>query len=985
MASRFYTPFSRILKGDVAGHDFHGNQWSSGMTGTTPDGRSYKELEAQAKELSSKLGYGDKFAENLVRVCADSTTLKKYAEINEAGRNQLKVANLIFDRIGNNNPPKVVSPTEFDSAKSDVPTLYTGISDHRSPASDKISDFAYGQGTKVGAGAFGRAWYATTDKSGAEYYARQWSDAGKTVGGVMSIKLQSGARVMDYNDAIKTVRAADTRPGAGVLDDIDKVTEMISAGKPELEGIAHTVAQAILAGDENIALAMMGVDALTTNINENGEKYVMLLNRSKLLVSSQYEKTDEQGTALVAIPAKPENVIKGDKPEHEFHGNQWILGKGDHANSSVMENGILSDLKSLFGEPSKHILGMRRVFSDQYAPQAKALVSRTIVAEMNKTLDANPDMDKRLCGVGSGDGEPNIDFLRPEDRWVLAKDNYVTYVGNTKEGPKINATEDENNILLSGDDPRVHEALRQMGVSKIVSQWAETAGDSDKVSLAIQQAARDEFGLTNTAYMDLSQETRGQTYNEYRDNGDIYRAFLRAQYNATQKFFAERGIKTVDAYRGMSFEDEGLQETPDWVTPLLKTEALNQSADVPLRPLSSFSYEEQTAIDFSKDNIYAKYALVQRVKIPVEQVLSCALTGIGCLSEKELVVLGGTIPSKIDISVKRNEDESDDLYKGVKPTIIKGDSVGHEFHGNQYEQVEGEIKPEAQKLPDGWRLSSQDEKTYTITSDRGNSAIFNKGAVPYKIGTMGFAGNEKDLMEDGKKEIWTPENPIAVSALRSLDAHAMGKKLDFATSAGEQLSRYVASTNPNDTSVIKIGKLSTINDGTVGKEPPSTTGITADEKVWGCATVFNDKATIMGVSITHELGHIDFTDKGLTVKDIQWALRKTADDLGIEKMPNWDRLEANFLKKVSSNYEKQGKEVPTDLLATKLGRGSAPQSDTGRRWLQSVGATKYGSSRLQECYAECYAIWHTPNFTVTPLVANMASMAGWGERPKGSA
>ena len=318
-------------------------------------------------------------------------------------------------------------------------------------------------------------------------------------------------------------------------------------------------------------------------------------------------------------------------------------------------------------------------------------------------------------------------------------------------------------------------------------------------------------------------------------------------------------------------------------------------------------------------------------------------------------------------------------------TIRKGDVKGHNFHGNQYEQVEGEIKPENLKLPSGWRLASQDEKTYTITSDKGNSALFNKGAVPYKIGTLRFQGGEKDFMDDGKKDVWTPENPIAVAALKSVDAQATGKTIDFATSAGEEISSYGAATNPNDTSVIKIGKLSTINDSIAGTLPSDTMGIVAGKDDWAASKVFSDPAKMMEVTITHELGHIDFTDRGLSVDDIKEALSKTKEDLGIEKMPNWSRLETNYLKKVSDSYAKSGREVPTEILDTKMGRGSTPQSDTGKKWLQSVGATKYGSSRLQECYAECYAIWHTPNFAITPLVANMASVAGWGERPKGNA
>ena len=661
-----------LAKGDVPGHVFHGNQWSSGMGGTTPDGRSYNELEAQAKELSSKLGYGDKFAENLVRVCADSTTLGKYAEINEAGRNQLKVANLILDRIGNNNPPKVVSPSEFASVKSDLPTLYTGISDHRSPASDKISDFAYGQGTKVGAGAFGRAWYATTDKSGAEDYARQWSDTGKTVGGVMNLKLQSGSKVMDYDKAIGELKQTDTRTGTGLLDDIDKVTEMISAGKPELEGIAHTVAQTILAGDENITLAMMGVDALTTNINENGEKYVMLLNRSKLVVSSQYDKTDERGITPVAIPAKPENVVKGDVEGHVFHGNQWTTGKEGVATNDVMEDGIDNELSQLFDPNGYADPSSNRMKMEHFGPRAKEYVAKQIAAEMSNALDSSPSMNKKICGLNWKTKEPSVNYLRKKDQWVLGWDGSIRYLGEKSQAASFDFHPGEGKVA-NGNDPQVLQRLREQGVSQLLTKWAQTSGDNNTVSLAIQQATKDEFRLSSSADF-ASPDMKDLVDKEYAKNGDVYRSFVRAQYNLTQKFFAERGIKSVDVYRGFIFHSE---DKPDW------------SKGIKLRPISAFTYSKDIATRFSLDTLGLKDGwqvamwndehIVIGARVPIKNILSCALTGVGCLNEKEITVLGRK--NLTDFTVSRFDEDGDE--------IKKGDVVGHIFHGNQWTVGEG--------------------------------------------------------------------------------------------------------------------------------------------------------------------------------------------------------------------------------------------------------------------------------------------------------
>jgi len=329
---------STVSKGDIEGHPFHGNQYTLGMGGTTPDGRSYEKLEAKAKEIAKELGYGDypKFAENLVRVAANSKTLADYAGVTESGRGHLKLANLVFDRIGNNEPPKVLSQSEFDKYRSKLPPLFTGISTHRSPAEDKIADFAYGKGVKIGAGAFGRAWYSTTNAENAQYYASS-AHNGEVDGGVMKLKLQADSKVLDYNKAVKALNNAESK-SADILKNIDAVAEMLSAGKPQLKDIAETAAQTIVAGDENIRLAMMGVDALTAKVEENGNSYVMILNRGKLVMSDTYDKVSPSGLESKPIPAEPSDVIKGESAGHPFRGNQWETGEGDSPISFIQRN-----------------------------------------------------------------------------------------------------------------------------------------------------------------------------------------------------------------------------------------------------------------------------------------------------------------------------------------------------------------------------------------------------------------------------------------------------------------------------------------------------------------------------------------------------------------------------------------------------------------------------------------------------------------------
>lgn len=143
---------------------------------------------------------------------------------------------------------------------------------------------------------------------------------------------------------------------------------------------------------------------------------------------------------------------------------------------------------------------------------------------------------------------------------------------------------------------------------------------------ALQQVAKRVFNLegTSEAPNDLEKAQ------PFMKNEKVYEAFLRAAYKNTQKFFADRGIKKLSLYRGMTNSDDNssLKEP---------TKVL----DAKIRPLSSWS------VSFSTGSAYAGlYGLFMRTEVPVSQVLSTAFSGgMGTQIEKEVVVLG--LPEQI--------------------------------------------------------------------------------------------------------------------------------------------------------------------------------------------------------------------------------------------------------------------------------------------------------------------------------------------------
>ena len=423
-------------------------------------------------------------------------------------------------------------------------------------------------------------------------------------------------------------------------------------------------------------------------------------------------------------------VLKGDVPGHIFHGNQWTTGEGGHADSAAMENGVLSDLKELFGELSDHLLDTRglspktaatHALSTQYAPKAKRYVAKQVAAEMAGALDADKMMNQVLCGMGQFGNQvfPNAYFFKHEDKWK------ITEIGGTFFGqPTLVATDQLGGLksfgvqatpesvsgeLVSGDDPRIKQFFREQGISRLVSQWARTSNDNDSKSLVLQRAAKEEFGLEGT------KSWAGDNTNEVKElyqgiDGKLCRAFLRAQYNVTQKFFADRGIKTVDVYRGFNIEEN--KSTPSWAKKQIDSDAkvpdqpLKSTASIPLRPLSAFSYDKDVATRFSNSyGSYSPHQFVISAKIPVSRILSMPLSGLGCLDERELVVLGGKIKADVEYTTPEGYDARL-TEKSLMESISKGDVDGHIFHGNQYEQVGGSAQTlPLEKLVRAWSIT----------------------------------------------------------------------------------------------------------------------------------------------------------------------------------------------------------------------------------------------------------------------------------------
>ena len=184
----------------------------------------------------------------------------------------------------------------------------------------------------------------------------------------------------------------------------------------------------------------------------------------------------------------------------------------------------------------------------------------------------------------------------------------------------------ENDGSWGGAIPATKEnldrAVRETAIRDLIALWARTSNDNNCRSLAMQEAAKVEFGLTDTYEWPMQDSLKAQTAEEYNAYSPLFRRFLRAMYENTQDSLKAAGVTHVRLRRGT-----GMTGNYGWVKGTKRA--------VSLRPMSSFSASQGTASGFGG-------GVVLDAWVPVERIVGSARTGFGCQGEYEYVVLGGT-------------------------------------------------------------------------------------------------------------------------------------------------------------------------------------------------------------------------------------------------------------------------------------------------------------------------------------------------------
>jgi len=267
-------------------------------------------------------------------------------------------------------------------------------------------------------------------------------------------------------------------------------------------------------------------------------------------------------------------------------------------------------------------------------------------SRLNELLQEDPDIVKDMVegnNTASAKGENGSGLLSKVNKF----DSQNALYDKLKDNKDFNELADSSfqpfdrgkNLYTWShglDENQYNEEVKRKTIRDLVDQWASTSGDTDPKAVAMQIAAQELFGEGKTDHM-TNQIALNTTLGPELKFNPGRKAFLQAQYDATQDYLKKNNIKEMIVYRG----HEGWRS---------KLEGGND-VEVNLQPLSSFSMSANVAVGFAVAAAMGQYATTKPSVIisvvPAKKIFALPNTGIGCTGEKEVVVLGGKTKSTV--------------------------------------------------------------------------------------------------------------------------------------------------------------------------------------------------------------------------------------------------------------------------------------------------------------------------------------------------
>lgn len=331
-------------------------------------------------------------------------------------------------------------------------------------------------------------------------------------------------------------------------------------------------------------------------------------------------------------------------------GKNSTRGRSDIAAKKLVAKNLalaMSDVKA--SEIADTVLSLMP-YEKEYEEQGVRNLANTVEEQMNLVKKISRS-NEPLSFIVTDKGDIVLGAFSPaqQDAWVDKRIEIMrSQLGALKMNEEVNdetfeqfqrrQLRKEYQSLISKStqythpSPESEQALKEATLRVLVASWAVSSNDSNPLSLAIQDVAQKMFKIDWAVGWDDDVAKRNfRPSTEFADD-KVLKSFVKAQYDATQKYLAAKGIKKVTLYRGM----QGL------ITNDYGDGSEIETAEILLRPLSAWSTHVLEADAFAGRGNGGD-GVVIKATIPAQDIFSIPLTGFGCLDEYEVVIKSGAV------------------------------------------------------------------------------------------------------------------------------------------------------------------------------------------------------------------------------------------------------------------------------------------------------------------------------------------------------
>jgi DNA polymerase III epsilon subunit-like protein len=389
-------------------------------------------------------------------------------------------------------------------------------------------------------------------------------------------------------------------------------------------------------------------DAATKKYNDDRKKYEVALKQYQADLAD-YERAVTRADEP-EVPSKPKTQAIVPKSENATRLNTYRQQFQD----------MVFDWINQRDDSWKKVDGLRVRKYGEDEPQ------RTVSIDVTRSGSDGPAKAKMSTAKMIKDGwaDRGIDpseELKSNYKVIINKDGgevVLAYVGERKTDVEVLSGWKGKGDWYEIDekDDRYRDLFNQAVASVLIGHWA--GNKTNEVDKGIKKL----FG-GNYRQGDSFATRGGGAVGD-----DIAESFVEIMYEDTQKMFASMGIKEVQLHRGMALDYESPhgkavaakireiveaaseEQIDEWSREGLQFKM--EKVRTELRAASSFSSDPFVADAFAEGEDEGPPIGVFSGAVPVERILATPATGIGCLNEDEMVVIGGEDTDfEVDIQV----------------------------------------------------------------------------------------------------------------------------------------------------------------------------------------------------------------------------------------------------------------------------------------------------------------------------------------------